>query len=367
MRMGFHPPSLGLFAIIAPTILVLGIAGTAQAQLPPGGCVNFESLLPGTTYNVPATFSDSGVNISTGPFEWGNGTWTSTGFTQVDNSGLAGGAGNDMEVNNITLEVDFGRQVENLQVLFGEYGGNINLTINGDFRNVVRFSDLDGQWVGGTFVKAVYYPGDLGELRIWGDVQQFSIGGQELWIDDLCEIPPANDCIEFEELPPPPHSYFVGDSFVDSGVHVNLGEFFWFPSGSTVGGSCQVSDSLIANGSGQEVNSNNINLTFDFGSAYGHLSLLYTDLGGNNNLRINGVWANVADLNTLHMTTLGGAMIFVLPPGTNTGELVIEGAITDFAFGGQEVWLDRVCIADRILFSDDFESGDSSAWTNTVP
>ena len=126
--------------------------------------------------------------------------------------------------NNITMNFDFGRPVENLRVFFGELGGNVNLTINGDFRNVFGFDDLNEQIVGGTFVEVSLSPTGLGIMVINGTVNSFSIGGQELWIDDICEATIQTGCIEFEDLPLA-EEYEYGQFFVDSGVGMLVEEF----------------------------------------------------------------------------------------------------------------------------------------------
>jgi len=350
MRVARHTNSLGPITIVAATLLVAGFANPAVGALAPGDCVDFEDLIPGAVYTVPGSFSDSGVTVTTGQFQWSNLIWTSAGSTTVHTSNNSGGTGNDLNVNNVNLDFDFDREVTDLRFLFGEYGGTV----------------LHGQWVGGTLVEVMDSPTGHGVVRITGVLNQFSVGGQELWIDDICDATVSADCVEFEEQPFP-YSYGYGDFFVDSGAIIELGEFFWFPSGSTISGSCNVSTSLIAGGSGQEVNSNNINLSFDFGTAFGRLDLLYANLGGNINLRVNGAMANVANLSDLHMTFLGGAWISVLPPAVNDGQLIVLGPINDFAIGGQELWIDHVCIGDRAIFSDDFEYGNTNAWDSTTP
>jgi len=358
--------ALDLRLTLATCVLVFGVTGVATGALAPGDCVDFEGLTPGTTYYVPNSFSDSGVTVTAAPFQWLGGTWTSGGFTQVDTANLSGGLGSDMEVNNITLQFDFGRPVKNLRFLFGEYGGNINLSINGDFKNETDFSVLHGQIVGGTLVEVLSSPTGFGVVRITGTVNSFSVGGQELWIDDVCDSTIDSDCVDFEDLPYP-HSYSYGQFFVDSGAIIELGEFFWFPSGSTTAGSCNVDNLQRAGGTGQDVNSNNINLDFDFGDTLLRLDLLYTDFGGNANVRVNGVLANVADIATLHMTTLGGATIELQGPSGSSGQMIVTGNISDFEIGGQELWIDHVCVARESLFADDFETGNTGEWSLTVP
>lgn len=192
----------GIVPLLALLVIVLS-GHTATASLPAAGaepdsdnptpcattppCVGFESLTLGTTYHVGDSFVDSGVVITAQPFVWSNGTPTSNGYAQVGNAGLAGGAGLEMQVNNINLEFDFGRPLLGLSLDFGEYGGNLNIQINGDFRNFENFADINGLVIGGVKVFVANGLGnDKGHLGLTGIIHQFSVGGQELWIDDVC-------------------------------------------------------------------------------------------------------------------------------------------------------------------------------------
>ncbi len=269
-------------------------------------------------------------------------------------------------MNNITLNFDFGRAVENLRLFFGEYGGNVNLTINGDFRNVFDLTALNGQVVGGTFVEVSLSPTGLGIMVINGTVNSFSIGGQELWIDDICEATVQTGCIEFEDLPLA-EEYEYGQFFVDSGVGMLVEEFFWLPSGSTTTGYARVDNAQDAGGTGQDLYPNNSNIFFAVDEPLAEITLLYKDFGGNVNLIVNDVLANVGNFTDLHMTTLGGATITLQPSTGSAGTLIVSGLVESFAIGGQETWIDHVCRVPSLIFSDGFESGDTGEWSNTVP
>jgi hypothetical protein len=170
------------------------VAGRQRLSASNGGpaaaaCVDFESLTLGARYGVGSLFSDSGATILGKAFEWSNGTLTTGGFTQVQNNGMAGGSGNELAVNNINLAFDFGGPVPGLSLRYGEYGGNLNIEINGDFRNFNSFADINGLTIGGVKVSDVPVAGTpLGTLTLEGTVHSFAIGGQELWIDDVCPL-----------------------------------------------------------------------------------------------------------------------------------------------------------------------------------
>ncbi|MBN1125211.1 MAG: hypothetical protein JXA82_09390 [Sedimentisphaerales bacterium] len=148
--------------------------------------VMFEDLTLGTYYHVGDMFVSAGVPILVQSFEFSNGTWTSQGYTQVGNGLLAGGSGQEMIVNNVNLEFQFPEVLPGLQLLFGEYGGNCNININGDHRNFANFQDIDGQVIGGVQVSVTGGAGnETGILRLYGDIHQFYIGGQEFAIDNV--------------------------------------------------------------------------------------------------------------------------------------------------------------------------------------
>jgi hypothetical protein len=151
-------------------------------------CVDFESLDVGAEFPTGTSFSDGGVTMTTKPFVWSNGESTSDGFAKVDSNGLAGGSGKDLQVNNTTVAFDWGAVVTDVSCRFGEYGGNLNLEINGELWNFQDFSALPGSRLGYVDVSAEVSSGngERGNLTLAGQVTSFSVGGQELWIDDVC-------------------------------------------------------------------------------------------------------------------------------------------------------------------------------------
>jgi hypothetical protein len=86
-----------------------------------------------------------------------------------------------------------------LTLCFGEYGGNVNLTINGNLRNVADLQELDGTSVGGVHVEVTDLGASRGLLALTGPIQGVAIGGQELWIDHVCTAP----CLGIPALPCP--------------------------------------------------------------------------------------------------------------------------------------------------------------------
>ncbi|MBT3377501.1 MAG: hypothetical protein HN742_33070 [Lentisphaerae bacterium] len=177
-------------------------AGNTTPQ--PADCIDFEDLTLATQYVVGDTFTTCGADVTAAAFQWSNGLWTSDGYAQVDNQGFAGGSGQDMWANNITLEIDFGSPVPGIIMRYGEHGGNLNIEINGTFQEFEDFADIDGTVIGGSYVAVQNVVGDLGELTVAGPVNSFAIGGQELWIDDICpgEVVAPNDTLHVSAASP---------------------------------------------------------------------------------------------------------------------------------------------------------------------
>ncbi len=167
------------------------IALGAVCEPPPSGpmrCIDFEDLALGTIYTVGISFHPSGYTVTGKDFQWSNGIWTNNGYAKVDNVVKAGGSGKDMQVNNINLDFNFGGAIKELRFRFGEYGGNLNIDINGDFKNFNNFVDIKGTTIGGVNVSVTNGLGnDKGEVKLTGGtINSFAVGGQELWLDDIC-------------------------------------------------------------------------------------------------------------------------------------------------------------------------------------
>ncbi|MBV7332116.1 hypothetical protein KFU94_28575 [Chloroflexi bacterium TSY] len=150
-------------------------------------CLEFETLPPGAQYPCGSSFTEANVTVVAEPFQWEGGQWTTSGHAEVASLGAAGGSGQELVVNNVTLGFYFGGPVNNLELRFGEFGGNLNVRINGVFQNINNFIDIDGTTIGGVYVASHNgYGNDQGLLRLTGPLHSFAVGGQELVIDAVC-------------------------------------------------------------------------------------------------------------------------------------------------------------------------------------
>jgi hypothetical protein len=147
--------------------------------------IDFEDLTLGTEYNVGDTFTSAGVQITGEEFFSLSGDPITGGSVTVGNGGIAGGAGLELGwIDNINLRFNFGAPLDGLALQYGEFGGNINLEINGTLVNVENFADIDPT-VAGTSIFALDTGVGTGSLFIIGNINSFAIGGQELAIDNI--------------------------------------------------------------------------------------------------------------------------------------------------------------------------------------
>lgn len=176
-------------------VLTVGLGLPAGTALAAKKCINFDGLVLGTTYTAP--FVADGVNINVLPFFFtvshpcAGGT--TFGFAQVDPSGLVPGGSppHELEVNNVRLGfvmADFfgGAPVKKLTMKYSELGGTVDIQINGDCYVLNNFTDLPpGIYAG---VKYNATPHKITLKRKGAAINNLQIGGQELWIDDVCAV-----------------------------------------------------------------------------------------------------------------------------------------------------------------------------------
>ncbi|MBN2445002.1 MAG: WD40 repeat domain-containing protein [Spirochaetales bacterium] len=188
---------LSLFLIMIP----LGASGNQ--------CVDFEDLIPDKSYSVGDIFADSGTKISVESVEGPGGTpWLFRHLVRVEKGrAMAGGSGIEIFMDPGNLRFHFRYPLKGLFLKFGEYGvGNINIDINGDFRNVTHMVDLNGMTIGGVAVSVI---GGLpkGILELNGTINSFMVGGFELFIDDVCPLI-KGDSVYFSDATESPGSVY---------------------------------------------------------------------------------------------------------------------------------------------------------------
>ncbi len=146
--------------------------------------IDFEDVVLGTRYFDGETFVSAGVSMTLSAL---------SGHIDVQDLGQAGGTGNELEffgggVGGVSLAFDFGIDVDEISLLYGEYGGTLNLLINGDSVIVGSFADLPPT-LGGADITMTGGQFGLGTLTFDGVISSFAIGGQEFVLDNVSYQP----------------------------------------------------------------------------------------------------------------------------------------------------------------------------------
>ena len=172
---------LGLLACLAGGCLVAGDGSRSGNR-----CIDFEDPPANAVYRVGERFRDSGVTIEVERFRRLDGTPAGGGTGRIDSLGEAGGSGQELRAAGVVFAFAL-PPLTRLSLRFAEVGGNVNLRINGELRNFANFADVDGAMIAGVHVTVVGGSGnDQGMLSLSGPLERFEIGGQELWLDDIC-------------------------------------------------------------------------------------------------------------------------------------------------------------------------------------
>lgn len=178
--------------VITLIFTLLGLAKTASAVSLE--CMDFESYTPGIAHPVGTTLTYNDIFGELVAFQWNNGTWTSDGAGTVVNSNHANGSGQEANLDNINIRYNFDTDQPFIVVLrYADYGGNINLGVNGFFHNTNDLSDLNGMNIGGAWVIVSRQNEGMssnhhGTVTLVGSIERFAIGGQEFWVDDVCGL-----------------------------------------------------------------------------------------------------------------------------------------------------------------------------------
>ncbi|OQY20120.1 MAG: hypothetical protein B6I35_10795 [Anaerolineaceae bacterium 4572_32.2] len=145
----------------------------------PYPCVDFNDLPVDSSY-YDETFTSRGTDIT-----------VRDGSVVVGDNGNAGGTGNELDISYATLDFDFDGPISGLTLRFDEGSGSYTIQINGALESFNAFAELDGRTIGGATASVsgatdefgYYHPG---VLQLDGTINSFVIGGDYLYVDDVC-------------------------------------------------------------------------------------------------------------------------------------------------------------------------------------
>jgi hypothetical protein len=169
---------------------------------------------------------------------------------------------------------------------------------------------------------------------------------------------PSQQCVDFES--PLTLGAKYGSStgnlrgsiiFTVNSIKVSVHDFIYV-SGNSTFGNATIAKPPFLFGISQTINTNNINLGFDFSSSGfipQEVVFEFLDQGGIQNLSVNGSQFYVGKLANVSGPINGINVVVSISqvPGASAciGKVVLRGpAIRELIVGGQEFWLDNVCV-----------------------
>ena len=178
------------------------ITTTATAAAAPPPCVRFEPpapFNPSTVFGAPAghsngdlAFVSNGISGYLWKFVWAS-SGTIFNLARVETPPVPFASGQSLRLNNINVDFLFPALLpRTVQIAFLDLGGYENLRVNNSSIYVGELTAAPAA-LGAATVSVAWTPlappssGKRGVLTIQGKaIQHVWIGGQELWIDDVC-------------------------------------------------------------------------------------------------------------------------------------------------------------------------------------
>jgi len=174
----------------------------------------------------------------------------------------------------------------------------------------------------------------------------------------VSSAPSVLKCVTFG--PPPPAGTEYGQPAGNTpgqvvlvtadGIKMAVYDFVYTSGGGTFR-TAKIESPTPMFGDGQTIRTSNINLEFDFsglGAPVSEVTLEFRDAGGNENLAVNGQPSPIyAGELVSAPSVIAGVTVTVTStsmPGGKKGKVVFRGPIQTIRIGGQEFWLDNVCV-----------------------
>ena len=152
--------------------------------------IDFQDSTVSTRYNLGSTFISNGQQFKVTQFFWANGNPSPDGFIEVEDQSTgnigSGGSRNNLEINNSNLELQINQTIQSIKIDVGHWGGNMNLKINGDLKNFDSVGSINGSIIGGVNVSTNGSKDNPGLWKFIGSINEFEIGGQEFYVDNIC-------------------------------------------------------------------------------------------------------------------------------------------------------------------------------------
>lgn len=377
-------------------LLLAGLASAAEIRFdnwPLGRIYGSGSHSPGDLITTAA-----GIDCRADFIETGGGNAFGDAF--VYNASAAFGSGRVLGFSNIGMAFHYPQPATETVFAFAQYGGAMNLVVNGEFRWVFGdpttmhqkevasgvTAEVTGGYNGSNF---------FGTIKLVGPVLNFSVGGAELLIDNLTAsgVPQPDYTGETAEMCDTSVTY---ESQALGTVWSDPQEFLFQEAGVPVyswpitDGSDTIftSSEVVANddgvGQGHEAHMTKSAHAFELrevGLVATHVSWVVHDYSELVNLQVNGEAVAVApSLEDLPADPAPGVTLTVTTDFTADGVaglLQLDGPVESLRFGGIDLDMDNVCFVfgggpvigacDRVLDMESLSAGQAWNAGNSAP
>ena len=360
----------------------------------PGPCqilVNFESQALGTIWgsSVPHPighhmFSEDSVDVYTNDFipAAAPPTYGDLTIDPVFGAPVNFGFGsNVLRFNNCGADFDIAlaaalhgitvTEVEFHWLDLAGIAGDENLQVNGAVLFTGEIDAFPAAIAPGVTYSTTSLPvpgGKKGVATLVGKVDKLRLGGSEFWVDEICVrgtlISPAGcpNLVDYESQPNPfvfsnATGYPIGSyMFTEAGVRLSTDSYFP-PVGPPLYNECRIVPPFGPFGAGLNIlRHDNMNVRYDL-SAFSTVTEVtwdWIDLGGPENLEVNGAGMNINDIHLMPVGIAGGVSFTttaVPVAGGRMGSARLLGNVAEIRMGGQEYWVDNLCVYGTLAAS----------------
>jgi hypothetical protein len=169
----------------AAALLLLHLSSTARADTQ---CYSAESVPDGMSYHVRNGIVAPDHAIRFVSFTTPDGQ-SLEGTAKVTSRNVNGTIVKGVELTRIAVRHDATASPATVVIQFADFGGGVNLRINGVAVVAAHFGQLNGRQIGGATVlvqETAPGPARVGTLRLTGPLASFTVGGQSVLLQQAC-------------------------------------------------------------------------------------------------------------------------------------------------------------------------------------
>ena len=362
--------------------LAVILCGASSLQAQCDHIFTHDAIAPADTpLSLGSTYTEDGITMTTTDFNDSFGLTYNIAMAKTIMPSHVFGSGLSMVLSNTAAKYDVSAYSSCANVVTIEYfdgAGIENLEVNGGGLFIDEFEFMPINIAPGvtmTVTETLHSSGAffLGTIKLEGVINDIIIGGQQFEVDDIhvtSANAPTSGCFGVCDLLFDFESLSVGDRWGDvvasatdhpvppGGTISSSGSVdFYIDELHTIGGfvgfNYLMADNSISTytGSGTLLMTNNVTAGFDLSALdVDTLCFDFVDMGGSEELTINGSqFLTPSGYGALITApaTLGGVSVSVTGSSLGfgfVGSVVLIGDVTDLKIGGQEFWIDNVCI-----------------------